>query len=260
MGMSIVPMIGPVIGGGLDQFFGWQSSFVLLAVCGVGLFALMWFDQGETATNQGTSLAEQAREYPSLLASQRFWGYCLAAAFSSGAFFAYLGGAPFVGTDVFRMDPAELGLYFGAPALGYMGGNFVSGKFSVRVGVNNMVLYGSLVLVGGLGALALATMAGFITPQVFFGLIIFVGLGNGILLPNANAGMLSVRPGLAGSAAGLGGAFTIGGGAALSALAGMVLSPGSGPMPLIILMLATSVATLLCAVWVIRREQVVRSA
>ena len=51
-----------------------------------------------------------------------------------------------------------------------------------------------------------------------------MGLGNGIGLPSANAGMLSVRPELAGTASGLGGAITIGGGAGLAALAGAALS------------------------------------
>ena len=38
-----------------------------------------------------------------------------------------------------------------------------------------------------------------------------VGIGNGMVLPNATSGMLSVRPHLAGTASGLGGAITIGG-------------------------------------------------
>ncbi|MGL6210977.1 MAG: Bcr/CflA family drug resistance efflux transporter, partial [Paracoccaceae bacterium] len=86
---------------------------------------------------------------------------------------------------------------------------------------------------------------------------ITLGLGNGIMLPSANAGMLSVRPHLAGSASGLGGAFLIGGGAALSAIASAVLGPGSGPMPLILLMLAVSVASIGCALWVIARARAV---
>ena len=93
------------------------------------------------------------------------------------------------------------------------------------------------------------------SPPIFFGLVITVGLGNGILLPNANAGMLSVRPQLAGSAAGLGGAFIIGGGAALSALAGALLQPGSGTLPLILLMLASSALSILCILWVMRRAR-----
>lgn len=259
MGMSIVPMVGPVIGGVMDEFFGWQSTFAMLAVGGIGLLALVWADQGETAMSRSSSLGQQMQQYPELLRSQRFWGYCLAAAFASGSFFAYLGGAPFVGIDVFDLDPAQLGFYFGAPALGYMAGNFLAGRYSVRYGINRMVLAGAIITTIGLIILGLFALAGIMSPGIFFGFVISVGLGNGIMLPNANAGMLSVRPHLAGSAAGLGGAFTIGGGAAVSALAGMVLYHGSGPMPLILLMLANSAISVLCALWVIRREHQLRS-
>jgi DHA1 family bicyclomycin/chloramphenicol resistance-like MFS transporter len=255
MGMSVVPMVGPVIGGALGEVFGWQSTFVLLGVGGLGLLALVWADQGETNMRRAGSMADQLAQYPQLLRSQRFWGYCLASAFASGAFFAYLGGAPYVGSAVFHLTPARLGVYFGAPALGYMIGNFLSGRFSVRIGVDRMVLYGALLTTAGLGLLLVLGLAGIMGPGIFFGLVITVGLGNGILLPNANAGMLSVRPSLAGSAAGLGGAFTIGGGAALSALAGALLHHGTGPMPLILLMLASSALSIVSILWVMHRAR-----
>jgi DHA1 family bicyclomycin/chloramphenicol resistance-like MFS transporter len=259
MGMSVVPMVGPVVGGLLDEAFGWQASFALLALGGIGLMALVWADQGETNRRAAGGFAAQVKQYPALLRSQRFWGYCLAAAFASGSFFAYLGGAPFVGTEVFGLDPATLGFYFGAPAVGYMAGNFLSGRFAVRVGVNRMVVAGALVTTFGLAVLALLDLAGIMSPLVFFGLVMTVGLGNGILLPSANAGMLSVRPQLAGSAAGLGGAFTIGGGAAFAALAGVVLSKESGPLPLTLLMLASSAMSILCILWVMRRARQIGS-
>ena len=257
MGMSIVPMIGPVIGGALDNAFGWQASFVILGVSGVALWGLIWADQGETARSQGSSFLEQAKAYPALLKSQRFWGYVLAAGFASGAFFAYLGGAPYVATKVYGMDPAQLGLYFGAPAVGYLIGNGLSGRYSVRLGVNMMIVIGSLVATGGLGVLAALAALDLSNKEVFFGFMVFVGLGNGILLPSANAGMLSVRPALAGSAAGLGGACIIGFGAALAALAGVVLTAGSGAMPLILLMLLSSAASLPCVWWVVRRARAI---
>jgi len=257
MGMAVVPMIGPVIGGALDAAFGWQATFVLLAAGGVLLFALVWADMGETARATSSSFASQVRQYPELLRSQRFWGYCLGSAFASGAFFAYLGGAPFIGTTVFGLDSATLGFYFGAPALGYLIGNYLSGRFSVRFGINRMMLIGALVAATGLTALLVVTAAGVVTPALFFALVIPLGLGNGITLPSANAGMLSVRPHLAGSAAGLGGAFMIGGGAALSALAGAVLGPDSGPLPLVLLMLGTALVGVVCALWVIARAKAI---
>ena len=240
MGMAVVPMIGPAFGGVLDQYFGWQANFWLLLALGLGLFWLTWSDLGETATVSGLSLGQQFAQYPELLTSPRFWGYAIASGMSSGAFFAYLGGAPYVGTEVFGMSPAELGFFFGAPAIGYFLGNFISGRFSARIGVNRMVLIGTLINCSGILLSMLVFWLGLGSEWTFFGFMTFVGLGNGMTIPNATAGMLSVRPHLAGTASGLGGAIMLGGGAGLSALASALLVEGSGPWPLLWIMLVTA--------------------
>lgn len=255
MGMAVVPMIGPAIGGVLDEAFGWQATFWLLFALGAAVFWLCWRDLGETHAPSGRSIWGQFGEYPELFRSPRFWGYALASGFSSGAFFAYLGGAPFVGTEVFGLSTAALGIYFGAPAIGYFLGNWMSGKFSVRYGVNAMVFWGAMINTLGL-ALSLSLFAlGWKTPLVFFGCMTFVGLGNGMSIPNATAGMLSVRPHLAGTASGLGGAIMIGGGAALSALAGALLAPGTGAWPLLWLQFGTGLAGIAAISLVVLRER-----
>ncbi len=255
MGMAVVPMIGPAIGGILDQAFGWKANFWALFILGAGVFWLTWRDLGETAPQSARSLTQQFREYPELLTSPRFWGYSMAAALASGAFFAYLGGAPFVGDQVFGLDPATLGIYFGAPAIGYCLGNFISGRFSVRVGVNRMVLWGTLFNAGGIGLNLMFFYAGLGTALTFFGLMTLIGLGNGMLIPNATAGALSVRPHLAGTASGLSGAMMIGGGAALSGLAGALLGPGTGAFPLLWIMLCTALGAIAAIGVVIWRER-----
>ncbi|MGX9349647.1 multidrug effflux MFS transporter [Shimia sp. W99] len=255
MGMTIVPMLGPVFGGLLDQAFGWQASFWLLFAVGLLILVLTWADLGETKQSSGLSLARQFREYPELLTSPRFWGYSLASGLSSGAFFAYLGGAPFVATDIYGLSPALMGLYFGAPAVGYFIGNYLSGRFSVRFGINRMVVAGCAIAAAGIGVLILIVFAGAGSAELFFGMMTFVGLGNGLTIPNATSGALSVRPHLAGTASGLSGSIMIGGGAGLSALAGALLVPGSGPLPLLWIMFATSFAGFLTILAVIRRER-----
>ncbi|MEX3014386.1 multidrug effflux MFS transporter [Gymnodinialimonas hymeniacidonis] len=254
MGMAIVPMIGPAIGGFLDQTLGWQANFWLLLVLGVLVLGLIHRDLGETAQTTSSSFAAQFREYPELLASRRFWGYCACAAFASGAFFSYLGGAPFVGSEVFGLSAAQVGLFFGAPALGYFFGNGISGRYSTALGINRMILYGALITVIGLGAALLLFFAGYHNAYVFFGFTTFVGLGNGMVLPNATSGMLSVRPHLAGTASGLGGAIMLAGGASLSALAGVALTGGDSAYPLLIMMLTTSVLGVVAILYTIRRE------
>ncbi|WP_299656436.1 multidrug effflux MFS transporter [uncultured Tateyamaria sp.] len=255
MGMAVVPMISPGLGGLLDEALGWKSVFWFFFLTGGLLLWLVHKDVGETAQPSGKTLIAQFKEYPELLRSPRFWGYSLAAAFCSGSFFAYLGGAPFVGTEVFGMSPATLGFFFGAPAIGYFIGNGLSGRYATRFGVNRLVLCGSIANAFGTFLSLVIFMVGAGTPLSFFGMMTFVGLGNGLVIPNATAGMLSVRPHLAGTASGLGGAIMIGGGAALSALAGFLLTPETGAFPLLYIMCITGVSALLAIGAVYRRER-----
>ncbi|EEE36964.1 drug resistance transporter, Bcr/CflA family [Rhodobacteraceae bacterium KLH11] len=255
MGMAVVPMIGPAVGGLLEEAYGWKANFWLPFALAALALLLTYRDFGETAAASGKTLIQQFREYPELLMSPRFWGYSLSSACSSGAFFAYLGGAPFIGTEMFGMTAAEVGVYFGAPALGYFFGNFISGRYSVRFGVNRMVLWGCCLNAFGVTLSALLFLTGTGTALSFFGLMTFVGLGNGMSIPNATAGALSVRPHLAATASGLSGAIMLGGGAALSATAGAMLTRETGAMPLLWLMLATAVLAICAISSVIWREK-----
>lgn len=255
MGMSMVPMFAPVLGGVLDEFFGWQASFWLLFIFGLAIFCITWADLGETAAPSDLSILRQFGEYPELLKSPRFWGYSMAAATSSGAFFAYIGGGPFVATSVFGLSPAQFGIFNACAGIGYFVGNWFTGLYAARVGMNRMILIGGIIVSFGMVLSLLCALADVGGPYAFFGAMIFCGFGNGMTIPSANAGMLSVRPHLAGTAAGLGGAMMIGGGAALSALAGSLLAPGTGAFPLIWLMLVCGIASVCCILAVMRRER-----
>ncbi len=257
MGMALVPMIGPVVGGILGETFGWQANFVLLLATGLTVLALTWFDLGETARASTGSFRDQIREYPELFTSRRFWGYCGATTFASGAFFAYLGGAPYVGSEIYHLTPSQVGFYFGAPALGYFCGNFVAARLSVRVGINRMILYGTTISTAGLFIPVTLHFLGLSSAQTFFGSVTLVGLGNGMTMANGNSGMLSVRPHLAGSASGVGGAVMLAGGAVLADLAGNALAGSETAMPLVVIMLASSALSIAAIVYTIHRERFV---
>lgn len=254
MGMAVVPMLAPAAGGFLGRYFGWESTFILLLVVGLVIFAMVWWDLGETHPASGATLGEQFRQYPELLKSVRFWCYCLASALGSGAFFAYLGGAPFVGTEVFGLEPQELGVYFGAPALGYIVGNFLSGRYSQRIGINRMILAGLCLTTTAAGISLIISLGGNGSVASFFGAMTFLAIGNGMTIPNATAGMLSVRPHLSGTASGLGSAMMIGGGAVLSALAGFELEGGHSEVPLVLIMTVSAAAGLPFIAYVMWRD------
>ena len=258
MGMALVPMLSPILGGFLDGWLGWQSNFWFLTCIGALIWLICYFDQGETAPPSTHKITSQFAEYAELLKARRFWGYCISSALGAGAFFAFLGGGPFVGSVVFNLTPKALGIYIGVPAIGYILGNFLSGRFSRQIGIDRMVLWGLLITMAGMSLSLLVSYAGYGSATSFFGLMTFVGLGNGITMPNATAGMLSVRPHLAGAASGLGSAIMIGGGAALSAASGLILKPGSSEMPLVCLMWLSAAGGVLCILYVRRRNATLR--
>ena len=255
MGTAICPMFGPALGGLMDGWFGWEANFWFIGGLGLFILVIAYFDLGETVPENTQGFRQQFSEYPELLLSRRFWGYCLASAFGAGAFFAYLGGGPFVGSIVYNLSPEMLGLYFGAPAIGYFFGNFLSGRFTIRFGIDAMILWGLWIIFSGLSLSMVCSYIGYGTVETFFGFMIFVGLGNGLTIPNATAGMLSVRPHLAGTASGLGGAMMIAIGAALSTLAGAFLVPGSNEMPLLMLMWFSSLSGVAVIIYVGQRNK-----
>jgi len=250
MGMTLAPMTGPTIGGLLDEHFGWQSTFYLILVFGLVSLIVVYFDLGETKLQRSASMAAQIRAYPELARSLRFWGYTATAAFASGAFFAFLGGGPFVATELLGLTPSQYGMYFAVITLGYMLGNFLSGRYSARIGINKMMLAGNIAAFCGMIISLLLFAAGYMHALSLFGPSFLVGLGNGITLPNANAGVVSVRPHLAGSASGLGGALQIGGGAALSVISGALLSVETGPFPLVLVMAASAACGVIATLYV----------
>lgn len=260
MGMAIIPMATPALGGFLDELFGWKANFWAFLILGGLVFALVWADMGETNVNPSSSFSKQFADYPELLTSPRFWGYVFCAAFSSGGFFAYLGAAPYVGSVVFEMTSAQLGMVFGIPALGYAVGNGITGRYSQKIGINRMILIGTFLTGIPVAASALVTVAGYGSPLTFFGFMLFVGFGNGFVMPNATAGLLSVRPNLAGTASGLGGAMMIGGGAGLSSLAGHLIEGSDNALPLLLLMLGVTSLGLVAITYIFRREKKLRLA
>ena len=258
MGMALVPMVGPAIGGLLDYQYGWEASFWVLCLLGLIILIIAFFDVGETLSDHNQSFLEQIKTYPSLLQSKRFWGYCLSSAFVSGAFFSYLGGAPFVGNEVFGLEPKNLGFWFGAPAIGYILGNFLAGRFSTKIGLDQMIFLGITTALLGVSISLMISFVGQGSMISFFGFMTLVGLGNGMSIPNATAAMMSINPKLAGTAAGLGSAIMIGGGAGLSAVANFILISGSSEIPLIILMWVSVFCGLCSVTYVSYRKKILK--
>ena len=255
MAMAVAPMLGPMFGGVLDELFGWRANFVVFTGLGVLVLGLCWVDLGETNLTPSETFLKQFRDFPELLQSRRFWGYALCLTFSTGAFYAFLGGAPLVANTEFGLSPATLGFCMGTITAGFMFGNFLSGRYAKRYPLTALMVTGSALACAGLSMGLVLYLAGAVHVATLFGATAFVGIGNGLIVPSSNAGAMSVQPRLAGSAAGLSGALMVGGGALLSFGTGAVLSEVSGAHALLGMMLLSSLLGLFAALCTLRLER-----
>lgn len=247
MAMVVVPMVAPSIGGALDTAFGWRSIFLF-----IGLFTailLIWVMAALPETRAiaagGSGAARFVEETQALVRDRRFIGYALASGFGSAIFFAFLGGAPHVVITMMGRSSAEYGLWFATGALGYMLGNFVAARWSMRAGGDLMIQLGAVLSIVG-GVIALISILMFpnsLGPAILFVPQIVLAFSNGILLPNAVAGAISVRPEAAGAASGITGFLQMGVGAAAAQYVGWLLHDAQTAAPMVFVMLGCALAS-----------------
>jgi len=210
--MVIAPMLAPTIGGLLLDHVHWRSVFVFMTFVGILVLGAVHIRLAESHRPGlvKTTLPGLVRGFSHLLASRRFCAYAFNGAFAISVFFAFVSYAPYVMVEILNRPATEYGLYFIALSLGFMLGNFTAAKISERVGNERMVLLGSIVSLLGTGAMAAIAVTSAWTPIGLFGPAIVAVFGNGLAMPNAQAGALNVAPESAGTASGLTGFLQMG--------------------------------------------------
>ena len=242
MAMVVAPMLGPLFGGYLHDWFGWRASFVLVAVFAAIVFIAGLLLVGETlpAPQPLPGITGLLTAYGGLLRRPVFRGYAGQTAFSTAGFFAFLGGAPYVVVEIMDRPPREYGVYFVLTAVGYMFGNFVSGRLAQRAGIDRMLGAGAVLSFFGTVAMTAFGIAGVLTPLALFGPMVLFSVGNGLTVPNGIAGSISVDPLVAGTASGLTGFLQMSIGAGASVLTGVLVAGAGSQLPLTLVMLATT--------------------
>src|SRR5690606_12046837 len=184
------------------------------------------------------------RNYASLLGARVFLGFSLSMGLATGMFQAFISGAPIVLIALLGVPPDEFALYTLVWPLAYTVGNFISSRLTVRLGMERLIVVGSVVSVAAATVMVSLAIAGVFTVAAIIVPTFFLGIGNGLISPNGMAGAVSERPDIAGAAAALAGFFQMGIGAALTVLVGYLHAETQLPWALVIF------ATAISGLWV----------
>ncbi|MDA0369162.1 MAG: multidrug effflux MFS transporter [Proteobacteria bacterium] len=230
--MLAAPYVALIVGGALTDSVGWRASLWFAFIVGGIVTVIAFRILRETHFEDRVAIAplNLARNYAHLFGSIEFTGYVLHTAFAAGTFFAFMAAGPYLMVDVLHRPALEFSFWFALLTFTFMGANFAAGRVSSRVGLDRMVFFGSLISLSG-GVLLLIVLAVFgLSPLTLFLPNALVGIGQGISMPNAQAGAINLNPKLAGTSSGLLAFATMGMGAVFSQIVGEFADGTAGPL------------------------------
>jgi len=146
---SLAPAIAPVLGGILQQVFGWKSIFVFLALFGLLLWAGCARRLPETlapADRQPFRARPLFANYVKVCGSMRFAMLALAVSFNFAGFFLYIVSAPAVIYDHLGLSETEFAWLFVPGIGGVLIGAWLSGRFAGRTTPRRTVGLGYVIL------------------------------------------------------------------------------------------------------------------
>ncbi|MGH6961696.1 MAG: multidrug effflux MFS transporter [Dongiaceae bacterium] len=209
--MALAPAIGPILGGFLEEWFGWRINFLVLVLYGSGGLAIAWRILPETNKAPDLQAAQPIRillGYRGFLNHRAYVGYVLCCAFAYSGIFAFISGSSYVLQEVVGLGPIGFGLCFAGVVIGYIIGTILAGRLSRRLGLDRLIAIGAVIGVAGgilLFVLALAgsMRSGLAGALLIVGPMLVFMIGVGLVLPNSIAGAIGPFPRSAGAASAL---------------------------------------------------------
>ncbi|MBE7637100.1 Bcr/CflA family efflux MFS transporter [Sneathiella sp. P13V-1] len=246
MAIVLAPTVAPLLGGVLQDVFGWKSHFLFMIIFGGIAFIVVYSQLEETLPQEKRRTAEFKDlflSFGALLRNPEFCAYAFQVSFATAAYFAFLGGSSFVVIDLMGGSATILGTYFVVVSVFYILGNFGTAKLAGKFGINRLIVFGCMVAITGPIAMIVWELNWGLTIESFAGLMGLVALGNGFCISSGIAAAVGADPERVGAASGLAGAMQIGMGALSTFAGGYFLTLyGDSVTPLLVVMLACVVA------------------
>nr|WP_324257167.1 multidrug effflux MFS transporter [Cellvibrio fontiphilus] len=249
MMMMLAPLLAPGIGSLVLLFSDWRSIFILLALYGALIFALVWKWLPEI--NKPIAAVEDTDKgffsgYKIVFSHRKARPMIMSMMFGSFAFFCFITAVSFVYINYFGVSEQTFSLLFGANVICLIAANFINSRLVTRLGSLRMLRSGLAVALAS--ASVLCAVSYFELGLLWTVLSIAPLMGAlTIMSTNADAIVLMKFPHHSGTATAVTGTLRFGSGA----FAGPLLAyfyTGTA-MPFALLMLGGVSAVGICQLW-----------
>ena len=223
--MFLIP-VAPVLGGFLEESFGWRSNFQFMI--GLGVFVIVVFLLGFSETNTHKNLSRLnlsyiVKTYKRLLADPLFVGVCFSVFFSYGACFTWLTVGPVLLIKLLKISPSYFGILNAVSAVfGYGIAGFLNGRLVPKLDVIKMLRLGWGIMIFSGASLFVGYMIFGLTVWGVMIPVTFIYFGSSFIWPNAFSIAFTPFGNIAGYVGSLYGSFQIGGAFALGGLSSLL--------------------------------------
>ena len=232
---SLAPILGPICGSLIAQYFDWPSLFIFLALWGALLLIASFkaIDESLPQDKRSPQIKEAIFDLGRELKNPPFMCLALALSLISGAFFGYLAASPFIFQEIFGLTPFEYSLVFGLNAVCVTVGANAAAWLARRIPERKIALASILLLLlAPLGLLTEIILELHSFYLVAVSLALFIVM-NGAAQSTGFTEVMALRQGGAGAATGLFGVLTFLFGALTAPLVGLMGETSMVPLMLV---------------------------
>ncbi|MBD5166088.1 multidrug effflux MFS transporter [Helicobacter sp.] len=232
---SLAPMLAPVFGSFLLDYFSWKSIFATLFALGILLFVLIVFGIQEKNPSRGEKLDLKniLSNYKCILKDRRFRIYVLSASFVMATIFAYITGSSFIFREYFGLSEKAYGILFGVNAISFMIFANINARIVRKYSPYAVLPYAFVVMFGI--ALVLIVVGWLDLGFLPFEILLFLMLGmNGFIVPNTTTLAMARFKQISGSASAILGTAQFAFAGAISFIVGAVGANTPFPLALVI--------------------------
>jgi DHA1 family bicyclomycin/chloramphenicol resistance-like MFS transporter len=234
--VSVSPIIAPTLGGYITATLGWRYVFAMLIIVVLFILAGTYFFLPESKKpdpNFSLRPAPILKNFASVLRHPQFLTFALTGAISYAGLYAYVGGAPYVFMEIYKVSETQFGWIFALIAAGLIGASQVNNLALRRYDSKQIIQVASCcqTIIG----ITLVCVTLFGWSSLFLTvLFVFLFLAcQGFIFPNATALALAPMAQNAGNASALIGAIQLTIGATASAIISVLQNRTALPMAVV---------------------------
>ena len=257
--MMVAQMLSALAGGLLEITFGWRAIFYFITAASLSVAVLIAIALPETRRARAEIVSFRG-DVGTLLRDRAFIGYVLCQVLASQIIFAFAGGGPYIVVNQMGRSTAEYGAWFAATGFAFLLGNLLCVRFAPRHSLEKLIWFGLALQLAGSGLNLVLSLTGTNqAPMFLFGTQMIVMVANAVVMSNAAAGAISVRPEAAGTASGAMGFLQQGIGSLLSQFGAYLGGHSETTLPLTAAIFALSIACASAMFFLVPRGDVIVS-